>query len=349
MTKNINFDTVLERIDQYSKVPLHISDIVYDDRKFCTDQYTINGRAIRHLANICSIKDSLIGDISDNEGQWSPLRRALTTIKSDRIVTGVVDRRSNNIVQIQDRQITEETPLKLHKGVELIQHYLTDHKSVELHEIRFNEENLRVEADIRDQSGDIDVFNDNKDIWSSGVSFHYMDKHIMVAPFLLRLICTNGMSVSEMIERRFLQKGASEKTVQGLIAKTLTRTVPQHIQLGCNRLRRNTASVAEFEDLRNTMVEVDKNLLDVYASEDVSIKNAYAKLSIDISSQKKEWKKNANTNINAYDLFNRATHCSSHAEGITDNARLALNRLAGKMLMSGPDRADVNVPDPFLN
>jgi hypothetical protein len=133
-----------------------------------------------------------------------------------------------------------------------------------------------------------------------------------------------------------------------MVNKMLTTVIPQQVQSNCDRLVSHTASVGEFEELRNIVSGISADLIDQYTPEAADIKNAYSRLSIDLTKQGGDWKKQANSNINAYELFNRATHCASHVADIDDQTRFSLNRFAGKMFMSGPDRATTFAPDPFL-
>jgi hypothetical protein len=55
----------------------------------------------------------------------------------------------------------------------------------------------------------------------------------------------------------------------------------------------------------------------------------------------------ANSNVNAYDLFNTLTHVATHNVKDEDIAmRIELNRLASDLFFKGPDFASI-APNPF--
>ena len=55
----------------------------------------------------------------------------------------------------------------------------------------------------------------------------------------------------------------------------------------------------------------------------------------------------ANSNVNAYDLFNTLTHTATHTVKDQDVAmRMELNRLASDLFFKGPDFASI-APNPF--
>jgi hypothetical protein len=77
--------------------------------------------------------------------------------------------------------------------------------------------------------------------------------------------------------------------------------------------------------------------------DDGEIKEAYREEKLRYKN--KRWLASANSNVNAYDFFNRLTHCTSHAS-IDDTTRLQLNHGASEIFFKGPDFA-YRAPDPF--
>ena len=88
--------------------------------------------------------------------------------------------------------------------------------------------------------------------------------------------------------------------------------------------------------------------LAVSAFSDHEIRARYKEVGIDLNRSKgSRWQSTANSNINAYDLFNKITNVATHSTADRDVAfRMELNRLASELFFKGPDFASV-APDPF--
>ena len=77
------------------------------------------------------------------------------------------------------------------------------------------------------------------------------------------------------------------------------------------------------------------------------INQRYTDAGISLKGRGTRWMATANSNINAYDLFNNLTNVATHRVSDQDIAlRMELNRLASDMFFTGPDFAAV-APDPF--
>ena len=113
-----------------------------------------------------------------------------------------------------------------------------------------------------------------------------------------------------------------------------------------NRLRNHNASLREFNVARSIAMKVDKEL-GTTMFDDREIKRRYTDAGINLKGKGNRWMATANSNVNAYDLFNNLTNVATHR--VTDESiafRMELNRLASDMFFKGPDFAAV-APDPF--
>lgn len=341
--------SVKEQINQFRKTPIQLSKINKSGNVFLYEGHRVKTSALNDLLNIFSIKNDLLGEIHDDEKQWLPLQRCLSNIKNDRTVTGIVKQENDDrvVTRFFKESVEEETPLNMGYGFNLLEGYLeTAPGGVSLHGLRFNEENLSLESTFRDANNQIDVFGDNKDLWDSGFSFSYGLHKTVVSPFLLRLICTNGMMATHQVSQRyFSNKGLRQKSFNRLINKTLSDDLRVTTVQSCERMKHNNASLREFFNARNVCLGISKDLADTYFS-DEQIQEAYKPYKLRYKNNR--WLSSANSNMNSYEFFNRLTHCVSHQGALPQWAGMQLNHQASEMFFKGPDLS-FQAPNPFLN
>jgi hypothetical protein len=340
---------VKNEIDNFRKTPIQLSKINKSGRVFLYEDRCIRTPALKDLFNIFSIKNDLLGEIHDDEKQWLPLQRCLSNIKNDRIVTGITKQEGNNqvIIKFVKEDIKEESSLNMEHGFNLLQGYLqTAGENVTLHGLCFNEESLALESTFRDVSNQIDVFGDNKDMWNSGFSFVYGLNKTIVSPFLLRLICSNGMMAAHRFSQRyFTNKGLRQKSFNRLVNKTLSDDLRVTTIQSCERMKQNNASLREFFNARDTCLSISKELADTYFN-DEQIQEVYKPYKLRYKNSR--WLSSANSNMNSYEFFNRLTHCVSHQAALPQWAGMQLNHQASEMFFKGPDLS-FQAPNPFLN
>jgi hypothetical protein len=340
---------VKNQIDQFRKIPVQLSKINKSGRVFLYEGQQVRTSALNDLLNFFSVKNDLLREIHDDEKQWLPLQRCLSNIKNDRIITGITKQEGDNkvITKFLKEEIKEESPLNMNHGLNLLQGYIEiASENVKLHNFRFNEENLAMESSFRDLSNQIDIFGDSKDMWDSGFSFVYGLNKTTVSPFLLRLICSNGMMATHQVSQRyFSNKGLRQKSFNRLINKTLSNDLRVTAIQSCERMKHNNASLREFFNARDTCLSISKELADVYFN-DEQIQEAYKPYKLRYKNSR--WLSSANSNINSYEFFNRLTHCVSHQKGLPQWAGMQLNHQASEIFFKGPDLS-FQAPNPFLN
>ena len=167
-------------------------------------------------------------------------------------------------------------------------------------------------------------------------------------PYLLRLICSNGMTAVHRMAQRFVDSSDfTQKTFDTQVRKFLTGdVVREEVQMAGNRLRKHNASLREFNAARSIAIRADKELgSTMFDNRDIT--QRYTDAGISLKGRGTRWMATANSNINAYDLFNNLTNVATHRVSDQDIAlRMELNRLASDMFFTGPDFAAV-APDPF--
>jgi hypothetical protein len=336
-------------INLFRKTPVQLSNINKVGRRFLCDGTVVKTSAINDLMNIFSIKGELIREIRDDEHQWTPLQRCLSNIKKDKTITAITKNEGNEkvITKFLKEEIKEEESLGLGYGFDLLQGYLKNcGENVNLHTMKFNEETLSLETSFRDLQNQVDVFGDGNDMWDTGFSFIYGLNKTVISPFLLRQICTNGMTATHNVSQRyFSNKGLRQKSFNRLIGKTLSEDLKHLTVSSCDKMRKNNASLREYFNARECCLGVSKNLADAYFN-DEAIQEAYKPYKIRYKNSR--WLSSANSNINSYEFFNRVTHCVSHQKALPQSTSMYLNNLASELFFKGPDLS-FQAPNPFLH
>jgi hypothetical protein len=346
---NKQANIVRESYSHYRKQPVRLSNIRRDGKLFTVNDVEVTSGALNDLANIFSIKASLVDQIENDKEQWQPLQHALTNIKKDRTVTAIVNEGSTSrpfVTKFVDSSIEEATPLNFDKGIEQIGGYLeTAEGNLEVRNFHFNSDTLSLEINIQDKSNNIDVFGDGNDIWNSGFGINYGENRTSVAPYYLRLICTNGMTAAhEIFQRYFNNKPMKQETFNKLINNVVEQDMRVVCQANGSRLKTVNCSLREFFAARGILSgkkELQKEYFD-----DTVIQEAYKPHNIRYKN--KRWLASANSNVNGYELFNRLTHAATHKATLPMSTKTALNALASELFFKGPDLA-FQAPNPFSN
>lgn len=338
---------VRESFSHYRKEPVRLSNISRDGKLFKVGNVEVGTGALNDLSNIFSIKTKLVDAIENDQQQWRPLQHALTNIKKDRTITAVVNHGSGArpyVTQFIDKPIEEATPLNLNRGIELIGGYLENAEgNLEIQNFYFNPESLSLEIQIQDKDNNIDVFGDGNDIWNPGFGINYGENRTSVAPYYLRLICTNGMTAAhEILQRYFNNKDMKQDSFTKLVNNVVNRDMELVCRANSSRLKGVNCSLREFFEARN-ILSGKKELVKKYF-DDAEIQEAYKPYGIRY--RNKRWLSSANSNVNGYDLFNRLTHAATHQAALPMSTKTALNAMASELFFKGPDLA-FQAPNPF--
>jgi hypothetical protein len=342
LAENVNLS-----IANYRKVPVRLTDIKKNSNTFYTNgNMQVRNSALKDLLNIFSIKSDLVNEIKDDKDQWVPLQRTLANIKNDRTVTAIVNtcNKEQDVVRFINTEIDEERPLDLQRGLDMVKSYLeSNDRNITLHQMHFNPQTLQIETQIRDNQSRIDVFNDGEDIWNSGFNIGFGENLTSISPFLLRLICTNGLTSTQIVANRYIKTNKlKQSSFFRLINKTVDNDLSAVVRDNCDRLKKCNASLRELFTARDILLGYSKDLAKDYF-DDTQVQEAYKPYKIKYKNSR--WLASANSNINGYKLFNDLTHCASH-QSVPDTTRMQLNHLASTMFFKGPDMV-FQAPDPF--
>ena len=341
---------IRQTLQGYTLAPLDIDTIEKSGNSFSYNGNRLTGTSLKSLLGVLGVKDQLVNEIKDDSAQWAPLHNALTNIKQNKRVTAVVNNHNQEIVNLFDTPIKEERQIDLSNGLRYTEAFLRDTENdLELRDFAFDPQNISIAINFKNPDADIDVFGDGKDMWKGGFGMNFSMNKSQFYPYLLRLVCSNGMTAVHRMAQRFIDSADfSQKTFDTQVRKFLTGdALRQEITANAGRLRDNNASLREFNAARSLVMKYDKELA-VTAFSDHEIRNRYKSVGIDLNKSKgTRWMSTANSNVNAYDLFNRVTNVATHSVNDQNIAfRMELNRLASEMFFKGPDFSAV-APDPF--
>jgi len=167
----------------------------------------------------------------------------------------------------------------------------------------------------------IDVFKSDLDFWKMGDRFTFTGVRFDYAPFLERLVCSNGNTAHQYgFGANIAHARFNNKKIQGVIEKNLlyaNEMLPEQLTQAVQHLKNNNVSIAEFEQFRKFFES--RNSEDKYTGlihkffNDQPFYQAYG---LNIAEKSRKWKTTANTGINAYDFFNMLTWIASHPQDV---------------------------------
>jgi hypothetical protein len=343
--------SIQDTVSGYSLMPLELKNIQKRGSEFTANGNRLGDLSMKNLLGVLGVKEELVNEIKDDASQWEPLHDALSNIKEDKTVTAVINNREKYITRIFPTSIKEEKSIDLTNGLRWTEEFLKNTTSnLELRGMHFDPSNISINIDFKNPDSDIDVFGDGKDMWKGGFGMSFGLNKFQAYPFFLRLVCSNGMQAIHRMSQRFVN---SEELTQKTFEKQIVRFLGneehrEEVVKNCNRLRDSNASLREFYSAYNSIKRYDTELAKSVCS-DLDIKKRYEEIGINIAKQNKRWMATANSNVNAYDLFNTLTHTATHTVKDEDIAmRMELNRLASDLFFKGPDFASI-APNPFAH
>jgi hypothetical protein len=341
--------SIQDTVNSYTLIPLELKNIQKRGREFTANGNRLGDLSMKNLLGVLGVKEELVNEIKDDASQWEPLHDALSNIKEDKTVTAVVNNREKYITRIFPAAIKDEKPIDLTNGLRWTEEFLKNTSSnLELRGMHFDPTNICINIDFKNPDNDIDVFGDGKDMWKGGFGMSFGLNKFQAYPFFLRLICSNGMQAIHRMSQRFVNsEDLTQKTFEKQIVRFLgNEEHREEVVKNCTRLRNSNASLREFYSARHSIENYDTELAKSICS-DLDIKKRYEEIGINVNKQNSRWMATANSNVNAYDLFNTLTHVATHTVKDEDIAmRMELNRLASDLFFKGPDFASI-APNPF--
>ena len=175
-------------------------------------------------------------------------------------------------------------------------------------------------------------------------------KGTRLAPFNQRLICTNGMTTTEMLGSTEIinTRDSWENFFQTITGMEKNKFRPMEFESTVKGSSRVKASIAELEGARNlikansALTEGEMEMYMPYAETEA----AYSKAKMDIAFFNKSQKQNAQSAVSYWDLINDITYISSNVTGAGVRNQDKLQMYAGRLLSKKPDCSNL-VKNPF--
>jgi hypothetical protein len=194
-------------------------------------------------------------------------------------------------------------------------------KNYGLKSIDYNEKKDKFSITLIENDNEVDVFGTKMDLWKPGQHFTFSGLYFNYAPFLERLVCSNGNIARQYgfgtdISKKRYNNQKIENTIRQSILERDTN-IPSILSESTIYLQQNEISLAEFYQYMRFFASRNENnkydrIIEKYFNE-TPFYQAYG---IDIKEKSNKWKTTARTGINAYDFFNLLTWIASHPEEV---------------------------------
>ena len=325
---------VKEQVKRNTIMPFHARNITCAEKQLIiNDRYTTtNTQTIVSIMNTLGIRKNLTDDIFINPDEyWSEVKSSLDKIDTDRstnrIFNCIVDN-ENEIKNISQTSLLEPTELNFDNRIDKIIDTVANSNEQEVVDIVFYPLTSRV---------DISTINNDEvdcqlgDLWKFGTTVNISATSQAFKTYFNRLICTNGLTTKDNLAYRVskdndnivsqFQKFSSSSSIRDIILPRV------------NNLCTTRASLFELKAVARKLTSEQRA---EYLPEYERVKNDFTERGYDIDKMSSNAKL-AYTDMNMYDLFNRATFLSTHKrkELSTDTA-LGLNTVASTFFSKGP-------------
>lgn len=346
-----SLSVVSKRISDLSVVELDPRSINKVGKTLSHNGVPIGEQAFTDICNAFALQYSIIGgkQASDewdhkNPNAWRDLSRALSQFRGKQGLPAVLDSTSGSpaIVRILGRRKPEPGLLDfLRAGIDSTSRFIADSGHFNLTECRVDLDRMELTSVLIDTQSAVSALAG--DDYRVGSVFQFGLASTLMRPSLLRLVCSNGLSVMSPVGLRRVSNKTPDSFVNSVRRVDPFGDVQRFLRSGVSRMRRHNASVYECLRVAAETLDHKKSVcVDI-----AGITDAYRTCGLEgeLGSRPQSWQRQANSGVNAYDLFNIATSNASHTP-LADEPRNKLNLLASKMLVDGPDLTNLP-PDPF--
>jgi len=326
-------DEVLKSVSNRNVVKFSIRNIDFDTQPTVDDAYLTNA-AIRKILSSLRVKDNFLQYKEKMiPEEWQNVKESLKHANKDLefygrkfldsndqyIINklypkGQLDDEDNNLVTTKYQDFFDMVILSL-EGT---------NKDFELKNKDFNIDKEEVLLRFLDINSEIDPFNNKSDssiqvpdLWKRGSDLTFNALQYNSAPFIERLICTNGMVAEQYgYKTNIRNKTFNNSNIQKDINRILMKEDNKYKQIlieAANHMKMNDISLHEFYKYRGFFEE--KNIDGKYnyilsnIMNDDAIFNAYG---TNVKEKSARWLQTATSGRNAYDFFNDLTWLSSH-------------------------------------
>lgn len=351
-------DKVATELSNKDVINFKLKDVDLDNDTFVIENAIIAPSAVNKILGSMKVKNNFL-DYKEvlTPSVWSTIKDNLkdankdiefygkrTTVDGASTITSLLKRKDTDGL-IQDMNFDRYfLPL-----VETLKKSDTEY---EARKLRFDTENEAVSISLLDKHNNIDVFNNESDLWKRGVNLQWDSLNYSDAPFFERLICTNGMTAETYGFRTNIQ---SKKFNYDKIVKEITKLVNKNVDKfdeliseRCNHLQLNNVSINEFLIFKQMFIDRNENNKYQYILDkmfdDIDIYKAYG---VNLDEKSVRWLATGNSGRNAYNFVNDLTYANTHLISDTEFKKGLDIRISDFFFKPHLDLEDVAQPTNF--
>lgn len=318
-------EDVLDKIKNQDVVSFKINDIEFDDNLMINDT-PISDKALKKIFTALRVHNDFFSTYKkalDNES-WEDVKYNLKSVKKDTEFFGkkIIGTDGKNIISDLYKKNEVITDLNIYNTFDDRFRMIEDALSqsdvpYSIKELSFLPDDENVLIRFLNKDGNIDVFNNDVDIWKKGLDINWTTFDFNSRPFFERLICSNGMvsrkyGFNTNIQKKSFDPDKIEKSIYKMLISPDDK-FDEMIKMNCEHLKSNNISVGEFRLYKDFFNERNKeeqyqHILNSKVFNEDDIFKAYG----DITEKSSKWLSTADSGRNAYDFFNNLTALSSH-------------------------------------
>ena len=262
-------------------------------------------------------------------------------------ITLVIDTKTKQIIRIlrETRMITMQSFFDVFEGI------MNQHPNFETDHFGLSEDGS-VNLSVVSKDSEFKVGNFADEVFQPGLTLkNSLTDGAFVNPYVLRLVCSNGMSSPDFGspttggdgggKRGPISLGGDDFTSLDFFYKQIEHLTkgnfyPESFKAKVQTAIDCKASLAEVQDASSIILsnsEIKKDQIHKWVPEQ-DINSKYAALKVNVKELTDQQKKNTRTNVTVWELINGVTDFASHDYGFKfgENGRMRMQLEAGKLL-----------------
>lgn len=309
----IAFDPVVKNVEKFELKNVKIDSAM----SFAGKEFSEN--AIKSVLNILEVKPAFKDfQKSMSEKDWELVADKIKKAKGDVYLYGDMsnDNRVNQVYLANPNKKQPDDMTNSLSVIETIERELAESDcDYSLNKFDFIPEKYQFDIELLNDSDPIDVFTN--DTWKAGTNFIFNSLNFKHFPFFERLSCSNGMMSKQFGFNSDIAKNTfNNKRLEKIINQSLHSVNESHFQMledFSKRLKNTNISLEEFYDIKKFFQKGDRKIdYELLCGHYFSEEPFFKEFGLPVADMPKNWKRTANSGINAYDMVNLLTWIASH-------------------------------------
>lgn len=349
------------------RMPVLLSELrIMSETKIAYDgvAYTVTDDAFMSFVKVLGLTKQVMGNFESALGKGGRdkiidvMRIALSGKEGKNMVTLVFNVQTRTLVDIRKDAtsvLSTETYFSLFEDI------MNGHSNMHVKRLSLGT-NGSVEISAINSDWEFQIAKLNNEFFHSGITFINKPNQTVINPFMERLVCTNGMVISETGNSIILRK-TDQVSLSGFYDQARNLANPESVHTDFKaRVIRMMKTVASYGELHQAYDNVkfylsleDTGVMDTlngFLPMNAVRAKYVSELGIDLEDMPRYWKR-AETNMTVWQVVNGLTDISSHPEkyGITfrggDRGVFALQKAAGELAFKKEFDLETEIPTPF--